>query len=63
MHYAKPVDELPELADRIADEVRGQYVLSFTRPAGVKAGEWRAIGVSVRGRDSIVRTIQGYRAN
>jgi len=63
MHHAQPVDELAALADRIADEVRGQYVLSFTRPAGVKTGDWRAIGVSVRGRDAIVRTIQGYRAN
>jgi VWFA-related protein len=63
LHHATPVDKLGELSDRLADEVRGQYVLSFTRPAGVKAGEWRSIRVAVRGRDANVRTIQGYRAN
>ncbi|HEY0156188.1 MAG TPA: VWA domain-containing protein [Thermoanaerobaculia bacterium] len=63
MHYATPVDKLGELSDRLADEVRGQYVLSFTRPAGVKAGEWRSIRVAVRRPDANVRTIQGYRAN
>ncbi|HYO75644.1 MAG TPA: VWA domain-containing protein [Thermoanaerobaculia bacterium] len=61
--YAPPAQSLAATAERVADEVRGQYVLSFTRPAGVKAGEWRSIRVAVRGRDAIVRTIQGYRAN
>jgi len=63
LHHATPVDKLGELSDRLADEVRGQYVLSFTRPAGVKAGEWRSIRVAVNRRDANVRTIQGYRAN
>lgn len=61
--HAIPADELRELAGRLADEVRGQYVLSFTRPAGVKSGEWRSIRVAVNKRDATVRTIQGYRAN
>ncbi len=61
--YATPVGELAEMSDRLAAEVRGQYVLSFTRPAGVKPGDWRSIRVNVRGRDAVVRTIQGYRAN
>jgi Ca-activated chloride channel family protein len=61
--HATPVDELGELADRLAEEVRSQYVLSFTRPAGVKAGEWRSLRVEVRGREANVRAVQGYRAN
>lgn len=61
--HAPPVEQLAAMADRLAAEVRGQYVLSFTRPSGVKPGEWRTIQVSVRDRDAVVRTIQGYRAN
>lgn len=63
MLYATPADKLGEMSDRLAEEVRGQYVLSFTRPAGVKAGEWRSIRVDVRGRDANVRAVQGYRVN
>jgi VWFA-related protein len=64
MFYATPEEELPQLSERIADEVRGQYVLSFTRPQGVRPGTWRTIRVNVRGRNGAnVRTIQGYRAN
>jgi Ca-activated chloride channel homolog len=63
MLHATPVGELGELADRLAEEVRSQYVLSFTRPAGVRAGEWRSLRVEVRGRQANVRAVQGYRAN
>jgi VWFA-related protein len=62
MAYATPPAELPALFDRWADEMRGQYVLSFTRPAGVTAGAWRTIRVAVPKREATVRTIQGYRA-
>jgi Ca-activated chloride channel homolog len=61
--HATPAKELAAMSDRLAAEVRGQYVLSFTRPGGVKPGEWRSVRVSVRDRDATVRTIQGYRAN
>lgn len=61
--HATPVDELGELADRLSEEVRSQYVLSFARPAGVKAGEWRTLRVDVRGREASVRAVQGYRAD
>jgi VWFA-related protein len=63
MLFATPADKIGEMSDRLADEVRGQYVLSFTRPAGIRAGEWRSIRVNVRGRDANVRAVQGYRAN
>jgi VWFA-related protein len=61
MFYAEPVESFPALFDRLAAEMRGQYVLSFTRPPGVKPGTWRTLRVSVK--DANVRTIQGYRAN
>ena len=53
----------PRCSSDLAAEMRGQYVLSFTRPAGIKAGTWRSIRVTVERRDANVRTIQGYRAN
>lgn len=63
MHHAVAEEELPALFDRIAEELRGQYVLSFERPAGVRAGTWRTIKVAVNRPNATVRTIQGYRAN
>lgn len=63
MFFAEPVETFPALFERLAAEMRGQYVLSFTRPAGIKPGAWRSIRVTVQRRDAIVRTIQGYRAN
>jgi VWFA-related protein len=63
LFHATPVPKLDELFDRLADEVRGQYVLSFTRPPGARTGEWRTLRVDVRGREANVRAIQGYRAD
>ncbi|HYI12249.1 MAG TPA: VWA domain-containing protein [Thermoanaerobaculia bacterium] len=63
LYHAVPIAGLPSLFDRLSDELRGQYVLSFTRPPTVVAGSWRSIRVSVAKRDANVRTIQGYRAN
>jgi VWFA-related protein len=63
MFYGEPEETFPTLIDRLATEMRGQYVLSFTRPAGIKPGTWRSIRVAVDKRDASVRTIQGYRAN
>lgn len=63
MFYNEPVDAFRQTFDRLIAEMRGQYVLSFTRPAGVKSGEWRSIRVVVDRKDANVRTIQGYRAN
>jgi VWFA-related protein len=61
--HSTPVDKLGELADRLGEEVRSQYVLSFARPAGVKRGEWRSLRVDIRGREANVRAVQGYRAD
>lgn len=63
MFFGEPAETFPAMFDRLAAEMRGQYVLSFTRPAGIRTGAWRSIRVSVDRRDANVRTIQGYRAN
>lgn len=63
MFFAEPEETFPVLFDRLAAEMRGQYVLSFTRPPGIKPGTWRSLRVSVQRQDASVRTIQGYRAN
>lgn len=63
MFSGEPEETFPAMFDRLAAEMRGQYVLSFTRPAGIKAGAWRTIRVDVGQRDASVRTIQGYWAN
>jgi VWFA-related protein len=63
MFYGEPEEAFPALFERLAAEMRGQYVLSFTRPAGIKPGTWRSIRVAVQKKDASVRTIQGYRAN
>jgi VWFA-related protein len=63
MFYTEPAATFPVLFDRLAAEMRGQYVLSFTRPAGIRTGTWRSLRVTVRRPDAKVRTIQGYRAN
>lgn len=56
-------NELPAVFNRLAEDIRGQYVLSFERPSGIAPGTWRTIRVSVHRPDASVRTIQGYRAN
>ena len=63
MFHATPLEKLPEVFDQLAEDIRGQYVLSFERPAGVTSGSWRTIRVSVAKPGVSVRTIQGYRAN
>ncbi|HEV7763492.1 MAG TPA: VWA domain-containing protein [Thermoanaerobaculia bacterium] len=63
MFTGEPEETFPAMFDRLAAEMRGQYVLSFTRPTGIKAGAWRNIRVDVERRDANVRTIQGYWAN
>jgi VWFA-related protein len=63
MFFGEPEEAFPALFERLAAEIRGQYVLSFTRPAGIKPGTWRTIRVAVQRQNASVRTIQGYRAN
>lgn len=57
--FYNPTDaEQPKVFATIADEVRGQYLLSFVSRLHRKPGEWIRIGVSVR--EANVRTVSGY---
>ena len=56
--YAMPPDEQTKTFAAIADEVRGQYLISFVSRLHRKAGEWIKLRVSVEGAS--VRTVSGY---
>ena len=56
----RPADQAA-IFERIRDEVRGQYLLSFISSAP-KAGEWREVRVGVNRSNATVRTIAGYYA-
>jgi len=60
MFYTPTPAEQPKVFATIADEVRGQYLVSFVSRLHQKPGEWVRLGVSVRGAD--VRTVSGYLA-
>lgn len=63
LFHATPLEKLETVFEQLAEDIRGQYVLSFERPAGIAAGTWRTVKVSVAKPGANVRTIQGYRAN
>ncbi|MGZ4778257.1 MAG: VWA domain-containing protein [Thermoanaerobaculia bacterium] len=52
-------EQIDAVVRQIRDEVRGQYLLSFSGHADVP-GTWRALRISVRGGAATVRTISGY---
>jgi Ca-activated chloride channel family protein len=60
---AERVGDMTRLATRIADELRHVYVISYYPTNPLSNGGYRAIRVSVRGRDDIaVRHRRGYNA-
>ncbi|HYH08014.1 MAG TPA: VWA domain-containing protein [Thermoanaerobaculia bacterium] len=63
MLHALASDAFGPAFDRLIDEIRGQYILSFERPPGIREGTWRSIRVSVNRPGATVRSIRGYRAN
>ena len=52
--------EIPAIVNRICDEIRGQYLLSFS--AHHAEGDWRTVHVTVPGKAAVVRTVTGYDA-
>jgi VWFA-related protein len=63
MFHAIPEKDFTATFDRLASELRAQYVLQFRMPPGVAEGTWRTIEVALPGREAVIRTIAGYRAN
>lgn len=63
VYDAEQVGDMTRLATRIADELRHVYVISYYPTNPLSNGGYRAIRVSVKGRDEIaVRHRRGYNA-
>ena len=61
LFFDHPNDEaVPAIVERIRDEVRGQYLLSFSSQQSGRG--WRALRVTVPGKAATVRTVSGYEA-
>ena len=63
VYDAERISDMSRLATRIADELRHVYVISYYPTNRLSNGGYRAIRVSVKGRDDIaVRHRRGYNA-
>jgi hypothetical protein len=60
MSYRPKREEIGAVVARIRDEVRGQYLLSFSARQGNDPGTWRRLRVDVPGKRAVVRTVSGY---
>ena len=64
--FPKSVDELPEICNQVARDLRNQYTLGYSPKNTKNDGSWRAIRVFVTsptpGQVPIVRARQGYLA-
>jgi VWFA-related protein len=56
------VDDLPEIYQRISDELSSQYTLGYSSKNPLRDGQWRRIVVRVERPNVAVRTKQGYYA-
>ena len=60
--FPEGVDELPEIYQRISDELSSQYTLGYTSKNPFRDGQWRRIVVRVDRTNVAARTKQGYYA-
>ena len=60
MFYRPKHNDLDAVVHRIRDEVRGQYLLSFTAGHADQPDTWQPLKVTVIGKPATVRTITGY---
>ena len=60
--FPDAVDELPEIYQRISDELSSQYTLGYASKNPVRDGQWRRIVVRIDRPDVAARTKQGYYA-
>lgn len=60
--FPDTVDELPEIYQRISDELSSQYTLGYASKNPLRDGQWRRIVVRVDRPDVAARTKQGYYA-
>ena len=60
--FPKQVDDLPEIYERISDELSSQYTLGYTSKNPLQDGKWRRLVVRVDRPNVAARTKQGYYA-
>jgi Ca-activated chloride channel family protein len=60
--FPDTVDELPEIYQRISDELSSQYTLGYASKNPLRDGQWRRIVVRIDRPDVAARTKQGYYA-
>jgi len=60
--FPDAVDELPEIYQRISDELSSQYTLGYASKNPLRDGQWRRIVVRTDRPDVAARTKQGYYA-
>ena len=60
--FPDDVADLPEIYQRISDELSSQYTLGYISKNPLRDGQWRRIVVRVEGQDVAARTKQGYYA-
>jgi Ca-activated chloride channel family protein len=60
--FPDTVEELPEIYERISDELSSQYTLGYASKNPLRDGQWRRIVVRVDRPDVATRTKQGYYA-
>ena len=63
VYDAEKISDMSRVANRIAEELRHVYVVSYYPTNPVSNGGYRAVRVNVKGRDDIaVRHRRGYNA-
>lgn len=60
--FPQQVDDLPEIYERISDELSSQYTLAYTSKNPLRDGKWRRLVVRVDRSNVAARTKQGYYA-
>ena len=60
--FPEQVEDLPEIYQRISDELSSQYTLAYTSKNPVQDGQWRRVVVRVDRENVAARTKQGYYA-
>ena len=60
--FPDQVKDLPEIYQRISDELSSQYTLGYISKNPLRDGQWRRIVVRIEGVDVAARTKQGYYA-
>ena len=60
--FPERADDLPEIYERISDELSSQYTLGYISKNPLQDGRWRRIVVRVDRPNVAARTKQGYYA-